>query len=163
ASAGAVLGARVTFFDAQGNVAAGFAGTVTLTATDPSAQLPPSGTYDPATDAGSRVFAARLVTGGSQTLTATAGRSSISCTAQVTVTAGTTLLVVTVPAGANAGAAVQATVTAQDAFGNRVGGYAGTVSFTSSDAAATLPAAFVFNGTQNGTATVPVTFGTVGS
>jgi hypothetical protein len=163
ATAGAVLGARVTFFDAQGNVATGFAGTVTLTATDASAQLPPSGTYDPATDAGSRVFAARLLTSGSQTLTATAGGSSISCNAQVTVTAGTTLLVVSVPANANAGTALQATVTAQDAFGNRIGAYAGTVNFTSSDAAATLPPALVFNGSQNGTATVPVTFGTVGS
>src|SRR5262249_59911071 len=132
-------GARVTFFDAQGNVAAGFAGTVNLTATDPSAQLPPSGTYDPATDAGSRVFAARLVTSGNQTLTASASGLSISCNAQVTVAAGTTVLPVRAPASANAGAAVQATVTAQDAFGNPVGGYAATVSFTSSDAAATLP------------------------
>ena len=44
------------------------------------------------------------------------------------------------PASATAGSAFTFTVTAEDPYNNTATGYAGTVHFTSSDAAAVLPA-----------------------
>ena len=49
-----------------------------------------------------------------------------------------------------AGAAHNVTVTAHDPFGNVATGYTGTVHFTSSDAAATLPANYTFTGGDAG-------------
>jgi hypothetical protein len=42
-------------------------------------------------------------------------------------------------------------VTATDAYGNRVPSYRGTVHFTSSDAAAKVPADYTFTAADNGT------------
>ena len=64
------------------------------------------------------------------------------------------------PSSATAGSAVVFTVTAQDTYGNTATGYAGTVHFTSSDGAATLPANAHLT---NGTATFSVVFATKGS
>ncbi len=55
------------------------------------------------------------------------------------------------------------TVTAQDAFGNRATGYTGTVHFTSTDTAATLPADAPFAAADTGQRAFQVTFGTQGS
>jgi hypothetical protein len=67
------------------------------------------------------------------------------------------------PATAVVGTASSAAVTAQDAFGNKTPSYAGTVSITSSDGAATLPAAHTFvPGTDAGAFTFAITFGTSG-
>mgnify|MGYP003299294095 CR=1 FL=1 len=43
------------------------------------------------------------------------------------------------------GTAANATVTAKDAFGNVATAYTGTIHFTSSDGAATLPADYTFS------------------
>jgi 6-phosphogluconolactonase (cycloisomerase 2 family) len=68
--------------------------------------------------------------------------------------------VVSAPATANAGTAINVTVTAEDAFGNVVLGYGGTVHFTSTDTHATLPADATLT---NGTGTFAVTLKTAGS
>ncbi len=61
------------------------------------------------------------------------------------ITAGAaTQLSVSAPATATAGTPFSFTVTAQDAFGNIVTGYTGTVHFTSSDGIATLPTDYTF-------------------
>ena len=59
----------VTAYDAYGNVATGYAGTVLLTSTDPVALLPSSYRFT-ATDAGSHQFTVALATAGTQSITA---------------------------------------------------------------------------------------------
>src|SRR5262249_56145070 len=67
---------------------------------------------------------------------------------------------VSAPAAAPGGTAFSFTVTAQDAFNTTVPGYSGTVHFTSSDGAATLPA----NATlTNGVGTFSATLDTDGT
>ena len=54
-------------------------------------------------------------------------------------------------------------MTAKDAYGNVATGYTGTVHFTSSDAAAALPADYAFTAADKGVHTFSVTFQTAGS
>jgi hypothetical protein len=166
AAAGAQLGLRVTVQDAFGNVATGYTGTMALSSSDPAAQLSAAATFT-STDAGSRVFSAQLRTAGSRSVVATDPVSSIACQGLVNVVPGAALFAVTFPAGPDAwaGTSVSATVAAQDGFGNPITTFAGTIAFTTSDAAATPnPLATVtLNGTEGGTTTVPITFNTVGT
>ena len=60
----------VTAYDAYGNRATGYTGTVQFTSSDRRASLPASYTFT-AADAGTHTFAATLVTAGAQSLTAT--------------------------------------------------------------------------------------------
>ena len=65
-------GARVTVtaYDAYGNVATGYTGTVTFTSSDGQAALPASYTFT-AADAGTHTFSVTLETAGTQSITAT--------------------------------------------------------------------------------------------
>jgi hypothetical protein len=58
---------------------------------------------------------------------------------------------------------VNATVTAQDAFANRVSTYGGTVAFTSSDTLAARPANVTFAPADSGQKVVSVTFNSIGT
>ena len=161
AAAGAQIGLRVTVRDAFNNAATGYAGTITLTSSDARAVLSGPATFN-AADNGARAFSAQLISAGGQSISATDAANAISCSASVNVLAGATLFAVSFPgAEAWAGTGVTATVKAQDSFGNAIA-FAGTIAFTSSDAAAALPANVVLNGTEGGIATVPVTFNSVG-
>jgi hypothetical protein len=166
-AAGAQVGLKVIAKDLFDNVATGFAGTIAITSSDGAAQLGASGTYV-GSDAGARAFSVQLRTAGVQTVTATdTGNASLHCQGSVNVVPGATLLVVSLNGlsqglDAWAGTAVSATVRAQDAFANRVGDYAGTVTFTSSDGAAARPGNITFAPTDNGQKDVSVTFNTVG-
>ena len=76
------------------------------------------------------------------------------------------LLVVTAPLTATAGTAFNFTVRAIDVSNNTATGYTGTVHFTSTDGAATLPADYTFTtgaGADNGVHTFSATLRTVGS
>jgi len=64
---------------------------------------------------------------------------------------------------APAGVAHTLTVTAIDAFANTATGYRGTVHFTSTDAAATLPANYAFVAADNGVHSFTATLRTVGT
>ena len=55
------------------------------------------------------------------------------------------------------------TVTAKDAYGNVATGYTGTAKFSSSDAAASLPANYTFPASADGSHTFAITFATAGS
>jgi autotransporter-associated beta strand protein len=100
---------------------------------------------------------------GSQTVTAadTVTSSITGTSGAIAVSAGTaTHFTVTAPATAIAGTAINFTVTAQDASNNTATAYNGTVHFSGSDSAATLPA----NSTlTNGTGTFSATLRTAGS
>jgi hypothetical protein len=164
ANAGALLPARVTVRDAFSNLATGYSGTVTVTSTDssPSAVMPAAATFVPAQDRGSRLFSIKLVSSGSHTVTAT-GTGGLSCQANVTITATGPRLVVALPTDANAANPVSATVSVKDEFGNVLADYTGSVSFTSSDPAAVLPAPIAFAAADGGSKTVSVTFNTLGA
>ncbi len=165
-TAGTSTSVTVTALDAFGNVATGYTGTIHVTSTDAAAGLPGDYTFV-AGDFGVHTLSATLKTSGSQTLTATdTGNGSINGTSPaitVNPAAATHLTLTGTPASVTAGTSASVTVTAKDAFGNVDTNYTGTVHFTSTDGAATLPANFTFAGADNGTHTFSATLKTVGS
>ncbi|MEI9973876.1 MAG: hypothetical protein WDO73_18565 [Ignavibacteriota bacterium] len=92
---------------------------------------------------GAAVFLASLKTAGNRTITATDTVSpsvtGTSGTVAVSASAATQFSV-SAPSAATAGAPLNFTVTARDAFNNTATSYSGTAHFISSDGAATLPA-----------------------
>jgi len=138
-AAGAPFTFTVTAADQSGNPVTGYSGTVHFTSTDPQAQLP----ADTAISGGTGTFTATLMTSGAQSITATdttipsvTGKSNT-----ITVTSGSgQRFNISVPSTSTAGAAITATITAVDSFGNTLTGYTGTVHLTSSDPQAVLPA-----------------------
>ena len=135
-TAGNALPVTVTALDSFGNIANGYAGSVNLTSSDPSASLPAASTLTN----GSGTFLLTLKSGGPQTLTAAdTANGALTGSATVSVTAAAaTHFVVTAPAGANAGVLFVYTVTAKDNNNATVTNYSGVVHITSSDALATL-------------------------
>jgi hypothetical protein len=155
----------VTAYDAYGNIATGYAGTVHFTSSDPQAVLPANYTFL-TTDNGTHTFSASLRTAGTQSLTATdtvtptltASQTGIS----VVAAAASKFRVSGYPA-TTAGTSHSFTVTAMDAYGNVATGYRGTVHFTSSDTQAGLPANYTFIATDNGVHTFSATLKTAAS
>ena len=82
-----------------------------------------------------------------------------SATFTVDAASATHVSVVPNPTAQTAGVAVNATVTAQDAYNNTATSYSGTVHFTSSDAQAVLPASSTL---ASGVGTFPATLKTAG-
>jgi flagellin-like protein len=106
-------------------------------------------------------------TAGSYTvsLTVTDSNAKTSITTQtLTVNSptptGAVELIISTPSSATAGTAFSATITARDESGNLLTGYAGTLTFTSSDGQAILPSPSTLT---SGTGTFSVTLKTVGS
>src|SRR5207244_4317737 len=81
----------------------------------------------------------------------------------VVAAAARTFTVTGFPSPITAGTAGTFTVTAKDAYGNIASGYRGTVHFTSSDSAASLPANYTFTATDNGVQTFSATLNTAGT
>ena len=165
-TAGTANDVTVTAHDAYGNVATGYAGTVSLASSDPHAVLPPSYNLT-GSDQGTHTFSIVFKSAGPQSLTATAAGAPSFATTDSGITvqpaAAQTLAVTGLPAAVIAGAAEPVTVTAYDAFDNVATGYAGTISFRSSDGHAVLPESFSFDAADAGTCTLSVVFGTMGS
>ncbi|MCU1462812.1 MAG: hypothetical protein JWO37_2887 [Acidimicrobiales bacterium] len=171
ATAGTPFTLNVTARDQFGNIATDYSGTVHFTSSDAFASLPDDYTFTTGggADNGVHGFSVTLNTAPTRTLTyQDVGHPSMKVTHTYTITPGPAVnLVVDGPASATAGSAVSITVTAVDSHGNTATGYAGTVHFTSSDGAATLPANYTFTGAgagkDNGVHTFSVTFKTAGS
>jgi hypothetical protein len=112
-------------------------------------------------------FSATLKTAGTQSLTATDNvTSSITGTQSgivVNAAAASVLVVSGYPSPITHGTSGTFTVTVEDAYGNVVTGYHGTVKFTSSDAAASLPANYTFTSADAGVHTFTATLNTVGT
>jgi hypothetical protein len=162
AVAGSLVGMAVAIHDPFGNVATGYTGTIRITATDPRASLPGDTVFGPS-DAGNHAFSAALITTGVQTVTAIdTAKASLRCDVILAVTPAAPKLVITVPASANAGYPVNLGVVVKDLFDNAIPGYAGTVSFASTDSGATMPAPITFSGGEAGVVTASATFMTVG-
>jgi hypothetical protein len=143
----------VVALDASNRRVPSYTGTVDITSTDSAARLPADFTFR-RRDRGIRAFAVTFGTQGPQTITATdtANRAVSGSSASVTVSppAVATQLAVIASPFARSGRNATVIVTALDASGRRVRGYTGTVTFSSTDSAATLPAAYQFTTADRG-------------
>ena len=145
-TAGTNVVLTVTALDQFNNTATGYTGTATFTSTDTGAStiIPTPHTLT----AGLGTFNATLTTAGSQSVTATDANTSgvtgtitgSSGTLTVSAAAATHLSISGAPTTAIAGVSFTFTLTSFDQFNNVAKGYAGTVAFTTNDAAATKPA-----------------------
>ena len=162
-TAGAPGSITVTAYDAYGNVATSFTGAVSLSSSDPQAVLAPAYTYE-AGDGGTHSFAAMLETVGTQSITASTKSLSASETnIVVTAAAAQSITSTGFPTSDTAGSTGSFTVTAYDAYGNVATGYRGTVTLTSSDAHAVLPAAYTFTAGDAGKHNFSVALDTAGT
>ncbi len=136
--AGSPFSIMVTTKDIYGNVVAGYGGLVKITSSDGQALLPP----DANLTSGSGTFMVTLKTASNHTVSATdASFPSIAGSDSVTVNPDAAAsLDMSMPVVVQANTPFNITVTARDAFGNKATGYTGTVTFTSSDPMAVLPA-----------------------
>jgi hypothetical protein len=145
-TAGASHTFTVTAEDPYGNVATGFAGTVHFTSSDAKAVLPANYTFT-AADAGTHTFSATLKTAGTQSITArdTATANLSGTDGGITVKpAAARKFLLRAPSGVTHGVAFSVTLRVEDAYGNVVTGYTGTVHFSSTDSTALLPANYTF-------------------
>ena len=114
--------------------------------------LPANYTFTVA-DAGKHTFSATLKTAGTQSITAadTLMSSLTGTDAGIVVNAAAaSQFVITGPSSVSAGTPFSLTVTVEDAYGNVVTSYTGTVHFGSTDNKATLPANYTFTATDKG-------------
>jgi hypothetical protein len=164
-TAGVAQGFTVTATDAFGNVATGYRGTVSFSSSDAQAGLPLNYTFNN-TDLGVHTFNVTLKTAGTQSIavrdtanaTLAASQSGISVLASAT--AGS-FVVAGFPT-TTAGVAQSFTVAVKDPFGNVTTAYTGTVTFSSSDVQAGLPANYTFTAADAGTHTFTATLKTAG-
>ncbi len=164
-TAGASGSLTVTAYDAYGNIATGYTGTVHFTSSDSQAILPADYTFS-AGDNGVHNFSASLCTAGTQSLTVTDTATPTLTASQtgISVVAGAvSKFVVSGYPATTAGTSHNFTVTATDAYGNVVTGYRGTVHFASSDTQAALPSNYTFTAADNGVHTFSATLKTAGS
>ncbi len=164
ATAGKSFAFTVTAESASGSTAIGYNGTVQFSSSDPQAVLPANAHLIN----GTATFTVTLKTAGNQTITATdTSNSSLTGTSgAVNVTAAAaSQFVIDGPSGttqwsAAAGNAFTFTVTAEDPYGNAATSYSGSIHFSSSDSAASLPGNKTLTG---GTGTFTATLNTLGS
>jgi hypothetical protein len=156
----------VTARDASGNTVTGYTGTITFSSSDAQAGLPASYTFVSG-DAGQHTFAAIFKTSGTQSLTAkdtvTSSISGSQSGIIVNPAAAGSFQVSGFPASITAGVSQNFTVTAKDVYGNIATGYTGTVSFSSSDAKAILPANYTFTSADAGSHVFSATMKTAAS
>ena len=146
AVAGVAFNFTVSAKDASGNSLPNYVGTVHFTSSDHSALLPNDYTFT-ATDGGVHVFSAALQTVGTQSLSATdAGTNNTFASQPVLVNAQGEHFSIIAPTTASDLSSATFTVEAVDASNNLTAAYAGTIHFTSSDAAAVLPADATLSG-----------------
>lgn len=160
----------VTVRDTIGQVASGFTGTVYFSSSDIQAGLPASYTFT-AADAGTHTFAATLRTAGLQSITVRDVYGTlIGSEAGIQVTSAEfAKFAMSVPNGADskghilvtAGDAIALTVNAVDNYGNLVSDYTGTISLSSTDTLASLPADYTFTAADAGSHTFTVDLRTV--
>jgi hypothetical protein len=165
-TAGASFQVTVAALNANNTVVSRYRGIVFFSSSDVHALLPDSYSFT-AADAGIHTFLVTLTTAGQQTITASdtvqAGINGQTSGITVKPAAARSLQVSGFPASATAGTAYTFTVTAVDAYGNIATGFRGTVQFTSSDAAAVLPANYRFTSTDAGVHVFTATLNTPGT
>lgn len=157
----------ITVTDTIGQIATGYTGTIYFSSSDMQAGLPASYTFT-AADAGVHTFSATLKTAGTQSITAydpSNGLTGSQAGITVSPAAFSSLKVsTTIPPDEGtsgqmlvlAGQTIPLTVKAQDAFGNAVTSYTGTIAITSTDTQAGLPTAYKFTAADAGVHTFSV-------
>jgi plastocyanin len=158
-TAGSPFDVTVTALDNNGNVAAGYTGTVTFSSSDPFPGVLPADYTFTSSDQGTHTFTgmSALFTAATQTLTAqdTAVSSITGSAAVAVVAAPASQLLITAPATAASGTPFDVTLTTLDPYGNVDMNYGGTVTWTSSDSdpGVVLPADHTFQSTDSGMVT----------
>jgi len=105
------------------------------------------------TDAVAHPFSATLKTAGTQSITATDTLMSALKATEGGITvnaAAASKFIISAPSTVTAGMPFSLTLTVEDAYGNVVTGYTGTVHFKSTDATALLPANYTFTAADKG-------------
>jgi hypothetical protein len=165
ATAGLAQSLTVTAVDAYNNTVPGYTGTVHFTTTDSKAALPADYPFV-SSDNSTHTFSITLKTAGTQAVRA---RDTVHTTYTgvqtgiVVSPAAASTFLVGYPSATTAGVAQTFKVTVQDAFGNTVQGYTGTVHFTSTDPKPTLPADYPFTTGDAGVHTFVATLTTAGT
>jgi hypothetical protein len=152
ATAGVTGYFKVTVTDPYGNIASGYTGTVHFTSSDARASLPADYAFT-AADAGVHTFGAALKTAGLQSITATDATTPGPTGSDRGIAvnpAAASQFIITAPSSVSAGAAFNLTLTVEDAYGNVVTGYTGTVHFSSTDSAGALPSNYAFSAADSG-------------
>lgn len=154
AVAGNAFSLTLNVYDAYGNLASGYVGTIHFSSSDAQAVLPADYTFKSG-DNGSHNFNSGMVlkTAGSQNVTATdTVNSTLSANSgSILVTANSfSRLHISGPTVSITGQTFSVVVSATDAYNNLVVGYNGTAQFSSSDTLASLPANYTFNNSDNG-------------
>lgn len=158
-TAGVAQPFTLTAFDAHGNVATGYAGTVHFSSGDGAAALPADATLA----GGAGAFSVTFKTAGAQTVTAADGGITGSASSQVSPAAASTCAMSGVPASTTTLVPFSPAVTFSDAFGNLATGYRGAVGFSSGDGAAHLPATYGYTAADGGAHTFTAWFGAAGT
>jgi hypothetical protein len=138
--------------DPYSNIASGYTGTIHFTSSDDKASLPANYTFT-AADAGIHTFSATLKTAGQQSITATDtmnGNLTATDSGMTVSPAAASQFIISAPASVIAGAPFSLTLTVEDAYGNVVTNYAGTIHFSSTDRMATLPKNYTFTAADKG-------------
>jgi hypothetical protein len=165
-TAGAPFSLTVTADNSSGAIDTGYSGTIHFTSSDAQAGLPQNFTFSPS-DGGTHRFSVTLKTAGNQSITATdvahSATTGIVSGINVSPAAASQLVLSAASSTATVGVPQLFTVTAKDPYGNVASSYAGTVHFTSSDTAASLPGSFTYGASNQGVETFSVTFGTAGT
>jgi hypothetical protein len=146
AKAGVPFFLTLTAKDSYNNVVTNYNGTASFASTDPAAQLPSDTTFIN-DDAGSILFSITLKTKGTMSISAKdLVNNSISGSSNAIALSSGTIsdFAVNAPVVANPNTSFNLAVTAQDAYGNIVDGYTGTVHFTSTDIGAVLPGNYTY-------------------
>jgi uncharacterized delta-60 repeat protein len=160
-TAGQPFDVTVSAVDDNGNVVPDYAGTVTLSSSDPLAPALGSHTFTTG-DGGVYTFSGvQLFTAGPHSLFADDG--ILNSQADLTVDPGLAVaLVLSGPDQVSAGVSFVVTLRAYDAYGNVATGYRGSVSFVSTDPQAQLPVDYAFTADDAGSHDFTVTLNSPG-
>jgi hypothetical protein len=159
---GIPLSVVVSAVDRFGNVALGYTGTVHFSSSDVQAGLPADYTFT-AADLAIHTFTATLKTAGTQSISlADTAHRSATGSLSVSVTPGAVdHFAISGPTSVTQGVGFKITVTAEDAFGNVVPGYRGTVHLSTTDATGGTQN-FTFGNNDNGVHVFSYTFNALG-
>jgi FG-GAP-like repeat len=161
-TAGAAYSFVVVALEASGSLATGYTGTVHLSSSDAQAALPADYAFT-AADGGIHTFTVTLKTAGTQSISvADTAHPLLINSLSVTVAPGAVNhFVISGPTSVTQGVGFKITVTAEDAFGNVVPSYRGTVHLSSTDPTGGTQN-FTFSSNDNGVHTFSYTFNALG-
>jgi hypothetical protein len=157
----------VTGYDAYGNVATGYTGTVHFTSSDSHAVLPPAYTFLPA-DAGQHTFSATLKKAGTWAIrvrdSGQPSSTGLETGIAVSPAVASKVVVSGYPKSTTVGASNSFTVTLYDAYGNVATGYTGTIQLSSDDPGVVIaPSEWTFASSDGGTHTFTAKFSRKGT